>query len=71
MPRSPMPPIYSKANIYRAIRAKCLDCCGDSVIEITNCSVKSCPLRPYRFGSASKGKILSAKSKKATEEVQE
>ncbi len=64
----PLNPVYSKYNIYRAIRAKCMDCCCDSIAEITDCSVKSCPLRPYRFGSSS-GRKLSAKKK--TDEVQE
>lgn len=55
MPRKKglMEPQYSKANIYRAIRAKCLDCCCNQTVEITNCSAKGCPLRPYRFGAAS------------------
>lgn len=34
----------------RAIRAKCLDCCCDSALEVRNCELKRCPLWPYRLG---------------------
>ena len=34
----------------KAIRAKCLDCCCDSITEVRLCPVKDCPLYPYRFG---------------------
>jgi hypothetical protein len=34
----------------KAIRAKCLDCCCDQVQEIRNCTIKRCPLWPYRMG---------------------
>ncbi len=34
----------------KAIRAKCLDCCGGSAHEVEQCSVERCSLFPYRFG---------------------
>lgn len=34
----------------RSIRAKCLDCCCDSIKEVRECNVKNCPLHPYRMG---------------------
>lgn len=34
----------------KAIRAKCLDCCGGSYKEVKHCPIKDCPLRPYRMG---------------------
>lgn len=34
----------------RAIRAKCVDCCGDSIYEVKNCLSIECPLYEYRFG---------------------
>lgn len=34
----------------KAIRAKCLDCCCDSFLEVRLCSVTECPLFPYRLG---------------------
>ena len=38
----------------KAIRAKCLDCCGTSH-EVRLCTVEKCPLYPYRFGKRPKG----------------
>ena len=34
----------------KAIRAKCLDCCGGSVAEVKRCPCADCSLYPYRFG---------------------
>lgn len=34
----------------RAIRAKCLDCCGGNTAEVRRCHIKSCPLHSYRMG---------------------
>lgn len=31
-----------------AIRAKCLDCSGNSRREVEGCLLKDCPLYPYR-----------------------
>lgn len=34
----------------KAIRAKCLDCCCGAKQEVRFCSLKKCPLHPYRMG---------------------
>lgn len=34
----------------KAIRAKCLNCCGGSAHEVRLCSCVDCSLHPYRFG---------------------
>lgn len=34
----------------KAIRLKCLDCCGGSFSEVRECTVKRCPLYRYRSG---------------------
>lgn len=34
----------------KAIRAKCIDCCGGSAREVRFCEIETCPLFPYRFG---------------------
>ena len=34
----------------RAIRKKCLDCCGGSRKLIRECEIHDCPLWPYRLG---------------------
>lgn len=40
----------------RAIRLKCLDCCGGSINEVKNCSIEDCSLFVYRFGKRPEGK---------------
>lgn len=34
----------------KAIKAKCKDCSGGSIAEAKRCTVKECPLYPYRMG---------------------
>jgi len=34
----------------RAIRLKCLDCCGNQQAEVAACIAYSCPLWPIRMG---------------------
>ena len=34
-----------------AIRKHCLECAGDSALEVTLCSVLDCPLWRYRVGT--------------------
>ena len=34
----------------KAIRAKCIDCCGGQLIEVRRCELSSCDLWPYRMG---------------------
>ena len=34
----------------RSIRAKCLDCCCGSPMEVRLCPAADCPLYPYRMG---------------------
>jgi hypothetical protein len=34
----------------KAIRAKCIDCCGHQVKEVKRCPVLTCALWPYRMG---------------------
>lgn len=34
----------------RAIRLKCLDCCGGYRSEVANCPITDCSLYPFRFG---------------------
>lgn len=39
----------------KAIRAKCLECCAGSFKEVRMCSLKNCPLWPYKNGHRPKG----------------
>ena len=34
----------------KAIRAKCLDCCGGSSNEVKLCPAADCPIHAFRFG---------------------
>ena len=34
----------------KAIRAKCLDCCGNQRNEVRQCTCTKCSLYPYRMG---------------------
>ena len=34
----------------RAVRQKCLDCCGNSPLEVRLCTVSDCHRWPWRFG---------------------
>ena len=39
-----------KLTPIKAIRAKCLDCCGGQPKEVRLCSIEKCPLYQYRMG---------------------
>jgi hypothetical protein len=36
----------------QALRAHCIDCCGNEKSEVTHCPVKRCPSWPFRFGNS-------------------
>lgn len=38
----------------KAIRLKCLDCCGGNSAEVRRCPSENCPLWRYRLGSERK-----------------
>lgn len=40
----------AKRTPIKAIRAKCLDCTCNQVVEVRNCPIKECPLYEYRMG---------------------
>ena len=44
---------YDKGAVLRpakAIRAKCIDCCGGSFVEVNRCPCITCAIWPYRMG---------------------
>lgn len=45
-------PGKSARLLMRAIRAKCLDCCGGIRAEVRGCRIEQCPLWPYRCADA-------------------
>jgi len=40
----------SQKNPLKAIREKCLDCCGNQTSEVRECHITDCPLWAYRMG---------------------
>ena len=42
----------------KAIRHKCLDCCGGNSAEVRRCPSENCPLWRYRMGSEKKAAEL-------------
>lgn len=42
---------HAPVPVLRAIRAKCLECSGNSHAEVAGCLVSRCPLYPFRQGS--------------------
>lgn len=40
---------HEPAPVLSIIRAKCLDCCGDSPSEVRRCTVTRCALWPFRM----------------------
>lgn len=60
------------SNPLKAIRAKCIDCCCDSPVEVRLCPCTDCALYPFRFGSNPfrVKRVLSAEQReKATERL--
>lgn len=47
----------------KAIRAKCLDCCGGNHAEVRYCTATKCPLWRYRMGSEKKAVAADSRSK--------
>ncbi len=41
---------HEKISPTKAIRAKCLDCCGDNAAEVRRCFLVDCSLWPFRMG---------------------
>lgn len=45
-----------KLSRTKAVRIKCLDCCGYQVAEVTKCPAVDCPLWCFRMGKDESGK---------------
>lgn len=52
----------------KAIRARCLGCSNQQPSEVRKCSVKSCPLWPYRLGKRPATVERHAQRKEATKD---
>jgi hypothetical protein len=42
---------HKPISVLKAIRLKCLDCCGGQPSEVRHCTAIDCPLWPYRAGT--------------------
>ena len=42
--------MISKTKLLKAIHKNCVECCAGDRAEVRNCSMKECPLYPYRMG---------------------
>jgi len=51
----------------QAIKAKCLDCSGDSAMEVTLCQVLKCPLWEWRLGQDTDSPVHHRRVKKVME----
>ncbi len=40
-----------KSEILAAVRAKCMDCCGDSPLAVKECGGGNCALYDFRLGT--------------------
>ena len=47
----------------KAIRLKCIDCCGGQQYEVRLCPATACPLWAYRFGHNPARKGVGGKGK--------
>lgn len=44
-----------KRSRKKAVREKCIDCCGGVRAEVRKCPATKCPLWPFRMGAEIKG----------------
>ncbi len=51
----------------KAIRAKCLDCCGEHAKEVRLCPCENCSLHPFRLGRNPNIKLTDEQRAKRTE----
>ena len=42
--------VEQPTNPIKAIRHKCLDCCGHSPQDVKDCHIVECTLHPFRLG---------------------
>lgn len=62
-PKSPTP--------MKAIRAKCLDCCGGQYGEVKSCTCTDCPLYNFRLGknpNRKKARVMTEEQKQMAKE---
>lgn len=56
-----------RTNRSKAIRLKCLDCCGDNSHEVSLCTCTNCPLWRYRRGKEERDELYIPRKQKEEE----
>lgn len=52
-----------RINRSKAIRMKCLDCCGDNMAEVRKCPATHCPLWRFRMGKEENDELKPQRKK--------
>ena len=55
----------------KAIRLKCIDCCGGNMAEVRKCPAEKCPLWRYRMGKEIKDDTLEENTEYCDENLDE
>lgn len=63
--KTPILDIPSKPSPIKAIRKYCLSCGDGTSKDVELCSIRNCPLHPYRFGVMPATYIAQNSKKKA------
>lgn len=61
-----------RINRSKAIRLKCLDCCGDNMAEVRKCPATHCPLWRFRMGKEENDELKPQRKKaEKTDEIED
>ena len=52
----------------KAIRHKCLECCGGNAAEVRRCHITDCTLWPWRLGRGSRARLSTSKNDRLSAE---
>lgn len=53
----------------KAIRLKCIDCCGGNMAEVRKCDITTCPLWRYRMGKEENDELKPKKNNQDQDHV--
>ena len=62
--------VYSKRPLLKAIKLKCMDCCGGSYNEVRECTcADTCFLHPFRLGkNPFSGRVMTPEQREKARE---
>lgn len=62
--------MQERVSRSKAIRLKCLDCCGGQTAEVRKCPAQDCPLWRYRMGKEENDELKPVrKNSEKTDEI--